>query len=232
VIGRILELVWVAALLVGWPLSSLAVKKQLESGPVPRMSVYVSAALSEVLMAALTLAADLAGSHTGVQALRKMLPFSALLLWTLGTVATCVVAWAAMLAEARVRPRSSDRVVFEMLPRTRAERRAFFGVSLLAGLGEEYVVRGFCLGVIALLSGSLAAAYVVTTVAFGLGHLYQGRSGAMRAMVLGAILAVPVVATGSLLPSIIAHAATDIISGRWTLRFLGNRYTAERSSGE
>jgi hypothetical protein len=219
--GGIAQLAWAVMLLVGWPISSLSTKKHLAGGLLSRMELYANAAASGVLMAAVTLGFDLVGGHTGIAAVRKALPFSTLLFWTLGTVAACVGAWAAMVIEARAHPRPGDRLVFDMLPRSPAEHRVFLGISVIAGVSEEYVMRGFCFGVVAFATGSLAAGYLLTTISFGLAHLYQGKSGALRAMGLGAILGIPVVVTGSVLPSIVAHTVTDVVSGRWTLRLLG-----------
>ncbi len=39
--------------------------------------------------------------------------------------------------------------------------------------------------------------------------------GALRAAALGALLALPLLLTGSLLPSMIAHAGIDILAGLW-----------------
>lgn len=220
-IGKVIAVGWAIVLMTLWPLSSLALKKEMARQLANRMELYRGAVASEVLLGLATLAADFAGPRAGVMTFWKSLPSLSFALWTLGTAIACAAAWGGMILEARRHPRHSDRMVLEMLPRTPSERRAFLGVSALAGLSEEYVVRGFCLGTIAWASGSMAAAYVLTTLAFGLGHLYQGWTGAARATVLGAILGIPVVATGTLIPSIVAHAATDMISGRWTPGLLG-----------
>lgn len=219
-IWRILELVWAAALLVGLPLSSRALGRLLRQAPVGRMEMYQSAVLSHAVLLAPTLLLDLFGDRAGVHLFLARLPFPRFLLWTLGAVAVCLAVWVAMLFEARAHPGDSDKVVLDLLPRTRKEFAAFFGVSLTAGLAEEYLLRGYCLGLVALFTGSMALAVVVTTVSFGLAHLYQGPRGAVRAMALGLVLAIPVAITGSLLPSMIAHATMDIVSGRWTLPVL------------
>ena len=50
-------------------------------------------------------------------------------------------------------------------------------------------------------------------VVFGLTHIYLGRQGAIAATITGAVLAAIVLATGSLIPAMIAHALIDIASG-------------------
>lgn len=213
-------LAWADVILIGLPLSSHSLGRQLREGPVSRMAVYTSAVLSHVVLIVPTLAIDWLGGKAGIRLLVRTLPFPAILLWTLGTLGACVAAWAAMLIEARFRKRGSDRFIFGLLPRTGKEHAAFFGASLSAGFTEEYLLRGFCLALLAGVSGSMALAFVLTSISFGLAHWYQGAAGILRATLLGAILAVPVVATGSMIPSMIAHAATDMISGQWTLKIL------------
>jgi membrane protease YdiL (CAAX protease family) len=217
---RILELGWAGAVLVGLPISSRSLGRRLREAPVERMDMYASAVLSHIVLLAPTLLFDLRGDHAGIHLLMAALPLPRFLFWTLGTLAACIAMWGAMLIESKMHPEISDAVVLGMLPRTRREMTAFSGVSLMAGFAEEYLLRGFCLGVLALWTGSMWLAAAVTTLSFGLAHLYQGPRGAARATVLGAVLAIPVVVTGSLAPSMIAHAATDLVSGRWTLPIL------------
>jgi membrane protease YdiL (CAAX protease family) len=103
-----------------------------------------------------------------------------------------------------------------LLPERGDDWTLFVPVSLTGGLVEEFVLRGFCLGVLLSLFPSLALAVAIVSVMFGLGHVAQDRLGALRAAVLGAVLAVPVLATGSLLPSILAHAATNLLTPLWS----------------
>jgi membrane protease YdiL (CAAX protease family) len=182
--------------------------------------MYTSAILSHAVLVVPTFLFDLAGSRAGIHLVLRKLSLPAFSLWTLGTVAVCVTAWLVMLIEARRHPEGSDRIVLALLPRTRKELIAFLGISLAAGFAEEYLLRGFCLGLVTLATGSIGVAVALTTLSFGLAHLYQGPRGAMRATVLGAVLAAPVAFTGSVVPSMIAHAAMDMISGCWTLPIL------------
>jgi len=63
------------------------------------------------------------------------------------------------------------------------------------------------------LFGSNMLAVVIVTVSFGLQHGLQDAIGIVRAFVLGAVLAIPVLVTGSLLPSVVPHAVVDAFSG-------------------
>ena len=68
-------------------------------------------------------------------------------------------------------------------------------------------------------------AWVGSSVAFGLAHAYQGLNGMVRAALLGALLAYPVVHLGSLYPSMAAHFLIDALALAW----LGPRF-AERET--
>jgi len=58
-------------------------------------------------------------------------------------------------------------------------------------------------------------AWSLSSAAFGLAHFYQRPSGMMRAAALGALLAWPVVRTGSLYPSMASHFLIDAAAFGW-----------------
>jgi len=219
-IWRAVGLAWVAVLLIGLPLSSGALGRRLREEPFSRMAIYANVLLSHIVLIVPTLLIDLAGGRAGIRLIERGLPRLPLLFWTLGTLAACLAGWAGMLLEARARKGNPDTVVLHLLPRTGKERAVFFCVSVTAGFTEEYLWRGFCFALLAQASGSVLLAFLTTSLAFGLAHLYQGTRGVLRATLLGAILAIPVVVTGSLVPSMIAHTGIDMISGRWSLEIL------------
>lgn len=100
-----------------------------------------------------------------------------------------------------------------LLPRNVRERALFALLSLSAGIGEELAFRGFLVPALRTASGSTFVAVIVSSAAFGLMHSYQRPGGALRAGVLGALLALPFVFTGSIYPSMIAHVTFDLIVG-------------------
>jgi membrane protease YdiL (CAAX protease family) len=55
----------------------------------------------------------------------------------------------------------------------------------------------------------------LSSAAVGLAHLYQRPNGMIRAAALGALLAWPVVRTGSLYPAIAAHFLIDAAAFGW-----------------
>jgi membrane protease YdiL (CAAX protease family) len=98
------------------------------------------------------------------------------------------------------------------LPRDDRESSWFFGTALTAGFCEEVMFRGFLLAYAASWLG-LWGAVVGTSLAFGIGHLYQGRSGAIKTTVAGLVGGSLFVLGGTLLAPILLHAFVDVHGG-------------------
>ena len=98
-----------------------------------------------------------------------------------------------------------------MLPRTGRERAWWLGVSLGAGAGEELLLRGVLLALLAgLVPGAPAFALVIAGgLCFGVAHAYQGWAGVAMTALVGCGLDWLYVASGSLLLPIVVHALFD-----------------------
>ena len=112
----------------------------------------------------------------------------------------------------RIAARPQLGAVEFMLPHTGVEEGWFVALSLTAGFCEELLYRGYLHWFFTPWLGR-PLAMVVVVLAFGLGHLYQGRKGAIKATITGGVMAAMVLATGSLIPAMIAHAVVDIGGG-------------------
>ena len=112
-----------------------------------------------------------------------------------------------------------------MLPHNRRDLRHFIAISLTAGVVEEIVYRGFVLWYLALIM-PLWGAVIVSSVAFGLGHSYQGALGGLRCGLIGLAFAIFYIVTGSIWLPIIAHAVFDILQGATLLEILRKDRTA------
>ncbi|HEY5093552.1 MAG TPA: CPBP family intramembrane glutamic endopeptidase [Candidatus Eremiobacteraceae bacterium] len=89
----------------------------------------------------------------------------------------------------------------------------FVPLSATAGICEEFLYRGYALTQIAALTGSLGAGFVLSSAAFGLAHVYQGRMGVIGTMITGALYAGVFLLTGSIVPCMIGHFVQDIVGG-------------------
>jgi membrane protease YdiL (CAAX protease family) len=118
-------------------------------------------------------------------------------------------------------------VVRAIMPDTVGEKGVFALLSLAAGVFEELVFRGFLPLFLMPWTRSYLAGALPVAVVFGFLHAYQGRHGIARTAAMGGVLAVGVVWTGSLWPSIFAHAALDLILGLVLARSLLGEPPAE-----
>lgn len=98
------------------------------------------------------------------------------------------------------------------MPRNGSEQSWFSGVAVTAGVCEEVLFRGFCLAYVGVWIGPLWAV-LVTSLIFGLGHLYQGRGGALKTGIAGLIAGGLFLLGGTLWLPIVLHVFVDIHGG-------------------
>lgn len=118
---------------------------------------------------------------------------------------------------AKVRPQLESALA--LLPHTCAENRLFKVVSITAGVCEETLFRGFLLWYFAVWTGTVGGV-LISSVLFGFGHLYLGRSHVLKTTIAGLFFACMAVASNSLWPGMILHAAMDWNSGEMGYRIL------------
>ncbi|WP_338517405.1 CPBP family intramembrane glutamic endopeptidase [Alteromonas gracilis] len=100
-----------------------------------------------------------------------------------------------------------------MLPTTSKEVNWFvFGVSLVAGVCEELLFRGYLIHTIDSHWG-MAIAIILSSALFGLCHVYQGWINVLRTGLVGLFLAIVYVWSGSLIVVIVLHIAQDAYVG-------------------
>lgn len=110
----------------------------------------------------------------------------------------------------RLRPRLE--YAKPLLPHTTSERKLFWAVSLTAGICEETLYRGFLTWYVASFAGPWPAMFLSSLI-FGLGHIYLGFKQVPKTFLIGLVLALLAYFSGSLWPSIVLHAAIDWNSG-------------------
>ncbi len=226
--------VWLASGELAWParaylvvllavLPPLAVAQarviEHEATALARIPVYLSSLAMLWLLGLLALGAglwsgfDLAG--LGLAALGG----ADAVVWTAGALGAAIVlavAWRTLGVR-------ETAVLEALLPRTGFEKACFVALSLTAGVCEELVFRGFLIGALVAASGSTVLAVILSAAAFGVVHAYQSGTGSLRAGLLGLVMTVPVLATGSLIPSMLAHFLYDVVAGLWLADWLLRR---------
>ena len=186
---------------------------------VSRTAAYLSSAAGLWALAGITYAAARAGGFSLESLGLVMLPPVPLLLWS---VLATLAGLAVLVAGRALRLRETPLLEY-ILPRTAGEKAAFVGVSITAGVCEELVFRGFLIPALEIATGSLPLAVLLSCAIFGLLHSYQGMIGSLRTALIGLVLAVPFLLTGSILPSMVAHVAFDVIVGIWLADWLLRR---------
>ena len=105
------------------------------------------------------------------------------------------------------------RAIRPVIPNDAVDWCWFVGVAASAALCEEFLYRGYALTQLSALSHSVIAGVVISSAAFGLGHAYQGKIGMAGTAITGLVYAALFLASGSLLPCMIAHFIQDIFGG-------------------
>lgn len=199
------------ALLVVLPVLAVVQARALRGMSIPRIPAYTSSAATLVLLGGWC---TVLGFWKGTPAALGFVALTpgAMVAWTVVvTLAGLGLMLGFRLVATALRVGESETLV-DLLPGTTGERVAFAGLSLLAGLGEEIVFRGYALWALSGFTG-LVAAGVITSLAFGMLHAYQGVLGVVRTAALGGLLAWGFVAAGSLWPVVGAHAVLDLLGG-------------------
>ena len=220
-----LEIAFALVVVVAVPALSFASTRQAEIRTAPRLAIYASAVLSEWLLAliggAVVLLASASLSPAGFRACSP----AEFATWTCLLAALSLAGLGIVLVAERhgwLQPESD--LVHLLMPSTPREKVwAALVVAPSAGFCEEFLYRGFLLSVCSHWCHSVGWGWVLSSVAFGLAHTYQGVSGVVRVMIMGALLAWPAVHLGSLYPSMAAHFLIDAVALIWLgPRFLRN----------
>ncbi|MGB2671798.1 MAG: CPBP family intramembrane glutamic endopeptidase [Candidatus Acidiferrum sp.] len=116
-----------------------------------------------------------------------------------------------------------------ILPQTRAELIPYFALAVTAGLCEEFLYRGFAMAALTRAGLPVWSVVVLSSVLFGMAHLYQGRGGLVSTLVIGAVFGTARSAYDGMVPVILWHTAVDAVAGVAGPRYL---LRAEARTGE
>jgi membrane protease YdiL (CAAX protease family) len=197
----------------GAPIAGFAARRPLAGTEKPRVLIYAASAANLIVIGALTALVDIKRGGLSLYTVNWAMPLSRFLAWSVGLSIALIVISLGVFAIRRKLNRPPTAIVMSLLPQTAAERAVFLAVCLLVGFVEEFLFRGFAFFTIARFSASPGSAAAIVTISFALQHGIQDVIGIIRAFVLGVLLLIAVVMTGSLLPSMMAHAVVDAFSG-------------------
>ncbi len=220
----LIAIVFTLVLVAGVPALSYFTARNSEIRKIPRLDLYLSAIFSQWLLTVVALGVVfLIARKVFVNGFAAM-PLSLALEWGAGIAVAALLALSLVILCERHGwlPRESD-LVYLLIPETPREKLwAVLILAPTAAFCEEFLFLGYLLTQLHDWLHSLLGAWVVSSVAFGLAHFYQGWSGMVRAGLLGALLAYPVVRWGNLYPAMLAHWMIDTVAllwlGSWMLR--------------
>jgi uncharacterized protein len=99
------------------------------------------------------------------------------------------------------------------MPTSKKESQYFIlGVAVSAGICEEVLFRAFLLHSLSQYL-PIYGAVLISSLAFGLGHIYQGWSHVLKISIYGAAMALLYLITNSILVPILIHLIVDMFSG-------------------
>lgn len=205
------DTILLATLLIAMPALAVAQVPLTAERRIERLPAYWSSIATLWILGTISW---LVGTRTdGLAAIGVTLlapaPFTA---WTLGLTAAglgVIVVFRQIAIALRLR---ESPLLRDLIPRTADERGVFAILSVAAGVGEEVAYRGYAIPVLIPVVGSVGA-LLLTSVVFGVLHVYQGALGILRTTAMGATLAGGFLLSGSLLPGMIAHTLIDLLAG-------------------
>lgn len=222
-VPNLLDLLVVASITVLWPVWENAIAwprflRDVAAGPAGvRVASYQLGIATQWAMSLFALAAWAFRGHDWAR-----LPFADEAPWRLWLGALLAVGTVALMAQQVVAVRASAAAratvrrqvgdLEALMPRTPGELPWFLGLSVTAGICEEWLFRGV---LTALLAGwvGLPLAVAGSCIAFGFAHSYQGPMGILRTAAVGLAFSGIVLGSGSLVPAMVVHAAVDVGSG-------------------
>jgi membrane protease YdiL (CAAX protease family) len=108
---------------------------------------------------------------------------------------------------------SQQHLMKKLAPQSNQELAWFFALAITAGFCEEVIFRGYIQKQLKAWTNSATIAVLISTIFFGLGHLYQGWMLAIAPTILGLIFSVMAEWRKSLRPGIIMHTWQDSLAG-------------------
>ena len=105
-----------------------------------------------------------------------------------------------------------DQSIGFLLPHTAFEMALWVLLSMIAGVCEEAVFRGYLLRQFTALTNSAPVGILVSSIAFGAAHLYQGWSRAVVIALSAILFGVAAQWRGTPRPGMFAHALQDAIA--------------------
>ena len=100
-----------------------------------------------------------------------------------------------------------------LIPQSGIELAIWISLSVIAGIVEEILFRGYLQKQIGVIAGNVYVGVIVSAVIFGAGHGYEGTKNMIRIAVFGVLFGVLTLWRKSLRPGMMTHAFQDTFAG-------------------
>lgn len=193
-------------------------------GMMERLSLYTSTIAFQWIIAALVAWRAWAHGFTAAELGLTIDGKGRVLLIGIGGAATlAILQWLNLRRMGRLP--AAERGLLQSLaerifPQSRVEMLPYFTLAVTASLCEEFLYRGFALAAIVRAGSPAWAAVVISSILFGLAHIYQGRAGSISTMLLGALFGTARIVYHSLVPVVLWHSGVDLVAGVAGPRYL------------
>ncbi len=176
--------------------------------PLPdRLRHFQRTAATLVMFGAVSLAvARVEGMNLFPRTMPSWRALAAGALMLIATVAFMRPRWRAAVVQRK-------RVVYLFMPVNASERVWWIAVAVLAGISEEITWRGVQAGLVANLTQSVLAAFLICSISFAVGHAIQGWKSSIVILAFALGFHSLVWLSGSLYVAMAVHVAYDIIAG-------------------
>lgn len=207
-VALIAELLFVALLGLTLPALAVASKRRFDEGRVPRgRALFLQILVQLVVVGVLATAVALVGGREMYAAPEwNAATIGGSLLFLILTAGSVPLRW-------RRTSREDRRRLARLLPRKSEDALPWTLLCLAAGWAEELAYRGVLTGILAGWTGSFVAGSLLSALAFGAAHAVQGWRSAVVVGAFALGFQALCVASGSLIPAMIVHAAYDLIAG-------------------
>jgi membrane protease YdiL (CAAX protease family) len=234
----ILLIFFVLGVIVPWRgrvrLRQLLAKPRVE--PAERLSLYCSTIAFQWIATAIAAWRAWAHGFTTTQlGLAVPDPFRLMAITVFGTALIVTLQWLNLRRMGRSASplRGPFKALAErILPQSTIELIPFFALAVTAGLCEEFLYRGFAMAVLGRVGLPTFAVVLLSSVLFGMAHLYQGRAGFVSTTLLGILLGYARAMLASLLPAVVWHMGVDVVAGIAGPRYLIHRAGVTAPSGQ
>ena len=193
---------------IALPVAAYASRRKLATQPLPpRVPFFTSVIVQQLLFLVISL-----GVAWGEAV--PLFPAEVPSLTALGaTLLLLAVACVTMRPSWIQAVREREPRVHLTSPRPGLERRHWVGVSLAAGIGEEITYRGVLYVLLWRLTGSVAAAALLSAFFFGAAHVVQGWKAIWITAVFGLVAQGLTLWSGSLYAAMVLHVGYDVVAG-------------------